>query len=178
MEIKAVTKYDYKVYKDFSRFNLFHSKQSKRIVTLFIVMLILMFLLSLINVIAEGEITAILPNVCIAGFIILLWVVMYFAVPKLSYKFAGKLVNTNNVFTFKEDELYIVSENTQSSGTSTIKYEMLYMVYDVPEYYYIYLNMAQALLVRKDSVTKEEAEQIGNVLRKYLPAKKYVIRKK
>lgn len=178
MQIKAVTKYDYEVYKDFAWFNMFHSSLSKKVIGLLAVIMTLMLLFDIMKIFRHNEDSGAASIVFWVIFIVIIFIAIYFITPKLSYAFSKKLADIENKFIFEDDELLIISENTQYSGTSTIKYEMLDMIYDTSKYFYIYIDTVQAFIVKKGSISKEEAEKIGQAFKMYLPAQKYVIRKK
>ncbi|MHB1484271.1 MAG: YcxB family protein [Saccharofermentanales bacterium] len=176
MEVKAITAYDFPCIKEFVRFTLFKGKgqniTGKKIGL--VVLMSVVFCLSLINMIINSFEAGIivffitLMIICIFGY-------LYFIYPKKVYKSAKKLASMKNEYLFQEDEFTMTSDNPEFSGKSTMKYTFLNMVYETEDYFYLFIDKAQAYIVRKSDITNGTSEQIRETIIYNMPPEKYII---
>jgi hypothetical protein len=90
-----------------------------------------------------------------------------FIYPRIYYKSIKKFVEGTTKYSFTEDYMFAESTSDSSTGTSKMKYDALYRVYELQDFFYIFISSSQAFLITKRSCSAEDA--IG--LRKLLQAK-------
>lgn len=178
MEIKAKTTYNYEVYRDFQRFNIFKGKNSANGKVWILIISFVGIAVSIFNLIAFGSDSIVWLMMAIIILADLLFGYMYFIVPKIQYKSAKKFADIENNYIFKDDELSTTSNNAQYNGSSTMKYEMIFKVYESKDYFFIYINKMQAYIVDKSQIIDGTAEEIRAAILKYLPPKKYIVCKR
>ena len=93
------------------------------------------------------------------------------------------MYNIKNIFYFAENSFTFESENSVYSGKSKVKYGDIYMVYETPKCFYFYLSKktmrkeAKVVMIEKSGFFAGTPEQLEQLLRKALPAKRYCVRK-
>ena len=107
----------------------------------------------------------------------LLMSLLWFSMPKISYKKGGNshIRNVVNVFVFKDDELLISSNSNDISGNSLINYSIIKKVYETEKMFYLYINPRIAYLVDKTNIENGSVMDIRNLLTSKLQPKNYII---
>ena len=88
------------------------------------------------------------------------------------FKKSPALFEAGLTFTFHED-YFTVQSNGMVSGTSDIRYEALYCVYQTKDSFYLYLQQRQSYLIDKKHFTIGKPEDLAILMKKVMPAKKY-----
>ena len=85
-----------------------------------------------------------------------------------------ELFKTEFSITFFEDYFSETFTGPLSNGTIDNKYEILYKAFEVYDYFYLYVNQKQALIVSKIDFIQGSSEELSILLTKVLPGKKFI----
>jgi len=100
----------------------------------------------------------------------------YIFLPRISansaFKKSPALFDTGLSFTFHEEH-FTVKTTGMVSGTSDIRYEFLYRVYQTKDSFYLYLQQQQSYIIDKTSFTVGTPADFAALMDKVMPAKKY-----
>ena len=171
--IDVTTKYTKESYRKFQWFHITRGGVRKVVV---VIMLAFMFcvgalLMSMRIIDVEARATSLFLSL-----LLLFFPTFYTLLPRISassaFKKSPALFDTGLTFTFHED-YFTVQTTGMVSGTSDIRYEALYRVYQTKDYFYLYLQQRQSYIVDKKDFTAGKPEELAVLLDKAMPAKKY-----
>ena len=174
MEIKASSKYDWETIKEFNKFHNFTKAKALNIglIVLEVVCVLLFLLAAAIDALDFGTIMIYV----ILLFMNIMLVFVRFVLPKIQYKQNKMLHGVVNEATFKEDEILIEQRGENVNGTTTIKYDAVWRVYEAKEYIYIYVNSRQAYIINKSIIIGGTAADLRMFLIKEIGISKYKLR--
>ena len=174
MEIKASSKYDWETIKKFNRFHIL--SRARFFNVLILLMEIYMIFVFAFAAISQTFTTGLLPSFCL----FLLWnafiVFVYFGLPKIRYNKNKVIKNSENRFVFTENDVTETSGNGLHTGTSAVKYDAMWRVYETKGYIYLYINSNQSYIVDKSTVTGGTVEDLRMLLISKIGAKKYKVK--
>ena len=171
--IEVTTKYTKESYRKYQWFHMARGGARK---VAFIILLAITFcagvaLMSTLNI-ADKEQTA---KLYLSIFLLFL-PVFYILLPRIYARSAIKkspaIFDTGLTFFFHEDHV-TVQTTGMVSGSSDIRYEALYCVYQTRDSFYLYLQQRQSYIIDKMHFTVGKPEDLAILLKKALPAKKY-----
>ena len=139
--ITAFTEYSFQLYRNFVVFNIFKGKYSKSIRWVFFIVyplfLCLVFMLTDISI----------PVGVWLGVFYLFMLVNLLLSPHVQYNWQKGRLQGGASFTFEPTQMTVEFHNPLASGTTTIRYEVLYKVYETKGAYYVFLDKRSAYIV-------------------------------
>lgn len=164
---------NYETYKKFYLFALFKGRYYKMGPKLFYIISAIGIFVSLITGFVFGFDSVI--KIFLILFIILIAVMslLIFYLPKKYYKSAEKIYQGINRYKFFDDYFQAEMDNGSAKGTSNIKYDALYKVYEIPEYFYIFISRSQAYMVDKSGFNIIELDSLTAIFKNVLGKKYY-----
>ncbi len=176
MEIKASSKYDWETIKNFNKFHNFTRTKALNIGLIILdVVCVLLFLLAATLSILEFE--TIMIYVLLL-FVNIMLIFVRFILPKIQYKQNKMLHGVVNEATFKDNEISIEQRGENVCGTTTVKYDAVWRVYETKDFIYLYVNLRQAYIVDKATVTSGTAADLRMFLMKTVGMSKYKVKSK
>lgn len=174
MEIKASSKYDWETIKEFNKFHNFTKVKALNIglIILEVVCALLFLLVAAIDIL---DFETIMIYVLLL-FINIMLVFVRFILPKIQYKQNKMLHGVVNEATFKENEILIEQRGENTCGTTTIKYDAVWRVYETKRFIYLYVNSRQAYIVDKSAVEGGTADELRAFLVKTVGMSKYKLK--
>ncbi len=174
MEIKASSKYDWETVKKFNRFHIFNRARFFNV--LIVLMELYMIFIFVFSAISQTFTTGLLPSFCL----FLLWnaliIFVYFGLPKIRYNKNRVVKNSENHFVFTENDVTETSDNGMHNGTSVVKYDAMWRVYETKGYIYLYINSNQSYIVDKSTVEGGTTEDLRMLLISKIGADKYKVK--
>lgn len=173
MEIKASSKYDWETVREF---NLFH--QVKCRLWLYVVFIVLV----IFNVLCLALLTA--CDLLTTPLIALEFVVFYscfmvllkvFIIPKIRFNKNKIFHNVENTFVFEEYAMRADQYGENASSSSSVRYAVIWRIYETDRFFYIYVSSRQAYVVDKSTVTGNTAEGLRMFLVKAVGMSKYKV---
>jgi len=82
------------------------------------------------------------------------------------------LFDAGLTFCFHESYFTVITTGI-ISGTSDIRYEALYRVYQTKNYFYLYIQQTQSYIIHKADIKTGNPEEFSAFLQKVIPANKY-----
>lgn len=93
---------------------------------------------------------SIVPYVLLIDVIFVVWFTYgYFLMPSMQYKAQKKFADIENVFTFTDDSMFVVSEAEDFSGEEKYGYSVLHAVKETKEFFFIYPDKTKAYVIDK-----------------------------
>ena len=171
MEITAKCIYDLKAVTALHRLQMFKKADPKKRMLLWgIVYGVLAAIILLEILLWQAEL---LHLIVLLAVVMLLGCYLFFIAPKSVYKAQGNLRDAENIYTFRDDNVHIVSKTSQYSGEAQVEYEMFLKIYETSEYFFLYQTKQQAFIVDKSTIRGGTAEDIRSCLKGRV--KKYVL---
>lgn len=102
----------------------------------------------------------------------------YFIMPKVKLKSFTEENEVTNHFTFCDDSIRIRSVSKKRTGTSDIKYTMIYKACESKDTFYLFLNKRGALIIKKDCITNGTVEGLRALLTEKISYKRNKLNKK
>lgn len=106
-------------------------------------------------------------------FLTLLMSILIYYLPKKYYKTAEKMLEGINRYKFYEDYFEVSKDTDKAKGSSQIRYNALYKIYEVPDYFYIFISRNQAYMVDKKGFSFPELDTVREIFRNKLGRKFY-----
>ena len=104
----------------------------------------------------------------------LLYIYIFFVLPKLQYKWLGKLKDGVNEYVFLDESMRITSRAEAYNSDGEIQYTLLHKAAETSKYLFIYINQRQVYLVDKSSLSFTDMELLRKKLQCVL-GKKYIV---
>lgn len=95
--------------------------------------------------------------------------------PKIQYKKLSKLFTTPQSFSFYEDYMEVKFDSDTANGFSKFDYSELYMVYETPNAFYIFISNIQAFALPKKVISEEVSISLRELFKKIIIANKFKI---
>jgi len=164
MEIKATSIYNLKTTQALMRLNMFKKADPKKRMRVEAIIATVLLALTIFDLIAFERSPSIwmMLGVLIVG--TLLHSYMYFWLPKIRYKSSGKFADIQNTFIFRENEMSISSSIDNYTGSSSLKYTMLFKVMETNDYFFLFQNKLHEYVVDKSTIEGGTADGIRRVL--------------
>lgn len=164
---------NYEAYKEYYLFSLFKGKRYKSRPRMFYSISAVGIVISLLTGVAfEFDI----PIITFLGIFIVLNILMSFLIyylPKKYYKSAEKIYEGINRYKFFRDYFTVEKNTDEAKGNSEIKYSALYKIYEVNEYFYIFISRTQAYMVDKKGFEASEFDAVREIFKNKLGRKYY-----
>lgn len=93
-------------------------------------------------------------------FTLLLLYFLYYFAPVIQYRQMTKIKNVENLYTFGEDILTVISESNEFHGESEIAYAFFVKAYETSKYFFLFQSNRQTFAVDKSTVEGGTAEDI------------------
>lgn len=176
MEITAFAKYDWKTIKKFNHFHNFKKNKLKRATVPILLFALAISLLGFAVCFFLDEFDSTLTTLLIIEvLLVLLLLFRWFIMPRINFNLNKIAKNNTNEYIFKDETFSVSCESNGMSGNSEIKYKNIRCFYETKEYIYVYINMNQAFIVEKDSISSENFEALRTHLLETMENKKYKI---
>ncbi|MDV3429413.1 MAG: YcxB family protein [Bacillota bacterium] len=164
---------NYEAYKKYYLFSLFKGKHYKSKPRLYYIISSVGIVISLATGFAFGFDILIKTFLSIFIFLTLLMSLLIFYLPKKYYKSAEKMYEGVNQYKFFEDYFTVEKNTDEAKGNSQIKYSALYKIYEVQDYFYIFISRSQAYMVDKSRFNTSEPETLREIFKDKLGKKYY-----
>jgi hypothetical protein len=173
-QITGEAKVNYATYRRFSEFQIFRSANPKlkkfTFYGLGIISAVLLFLIGL----SQMNNTYLL-----LGGIILFFLVMSTIMTRQMFakqcKINGDLLKYTQKYVFAPDGFIFEMDNGETDNRQDIFYSDFYMVYEVKDAFYLYVNKKSAYIVPKNCLKNTTPEQAREFLMSKIPKGKYII---
>ena len=173
MEIKASCRYDLSSVKAFTRLSMFKKAKPEKRFILETVFFAVLEVLLLMEMIVFGLDSELLTLAVVLGVWYLLFIYLYFLVPKIRYNAMAKLKDVENLYVFGENAVQVTTGGADMNGKSTIDYTVFVKAYETSRYLYLFQTKNQAYIVDKSTITGGTVEELREKLTLYLK-KKYI----
>lgn len=162
--IELTSNLEYKDFKKYWLFTMFRGKHYKRGPVLYLIINLLGLLMFGTKVILSGFDT--LETGVFAFLLIVLLLMLYLMIlaPKQNFKTYNLLKGSSINYKFFRDEVEIETIGASSNSISKIKYRGVYRVYEIDEYFYIYISNNQAFVIGKNNLPTENILILRSVL--------------
>lgn len=150
-----------------------HHSVHKKICTIIWAILVVVLLASIILLayVKPAKLIEVIPEFIIVTMAFLLVNVI---LPRISYKNGQKLIGSTMQFVFNENGFLINSSCEYAKANGEYKYDFLYNVYEMDNYYYLYINKVSAYIVDKNGFENTMPEDFSKFLESKLPPNKYI----
>jgi hypothetical protein len=172
--IKITTQMDFNSYENFFIFSLFKNKLYNHIKITFFIPFAALLLIGLIML--PFNILGILPYILIiiSLFISILFIYVFFYVPKFRYKRVPDYLKTPLVFVFHDDFYEISSDGNTMSGFTKMSFDELFRFYETKDAFYIFVSKSQSYVIPKKQIPDGRINDTRDVIIKKIDAKKYI----
>lgn len=172
-QITGEAKVDYATYRRFSEFQIFRSANPKlkkfAFYGLGIVSAVLLFS---IGVTQKSNIYLLLGGIII--FSLVMFSIMTRQIFLKQCKINADLLKYTQKYVFAPDGFVFFMDDGKSDNRQDIFYSDFYMVYEVKDAFYLYVNRRSAYIVPKNCFKNATPEQASEFLRSKLPAGRFV----
>lgn len=174
MEIKCKCKYDYKTCKAFARAVAYKKQNPKKLLMLQVIFALIAGITDFYLIMTTGGdfFNIIILIACV--FIVIFDLFVYFGLPYLQYRSMSKMKDFENNYIFRENEFVASTNSDDFIGDSVMKYSMLEKVMETKEFFFLFQNKRQALIVDKSTLSADESEKLRDTIRPIL-GKKYIV---
>ncbi len=174
MQIKAKCKYDYKACKAMAHILSYKKRKPEKVlIAHFILAIALAFINFVLIRLMGGTFTNMLIFI-LCLFIISLELTAYFLLPFLQYRSMSKMKDMENKYVFRDEDFTASADYDEYKGESVIKYSLLEKVMETGEYFLLFENKRQVIMVDKATIEEGTAEQLREKLSSAL-GKNYII---
>lgn len=172
-QITGEAKVDYATYRRFSEFQTFRSANPKlKKISFYGLGLISAVLLFSIGLTQQSSIYLLLGGAII--FSLVLFSIMTRQMFQKQCKMNADLLKYTQKYVFAPDGFVFFMDDGKSDNRQDVFYSDFYMVYEVKDAFYLYVNKRSAFIVPKNCFKNATPEQVSEFLRSKLPAGKFV----
>ncbi|MCL2694872.1 MAG: YcxB family protein [Clostridiales bacterium] len=177
MTVKAKTEYTEELLLKFAKFSVV--RQPKQIAVYIICELVMLALAGFYAYLTwiVGSVSIVIAVIFVVTIPFIIPFILLHA-PHRSVKMNKRLFGAVNDYMFSDDEIIIESTMRAATGQSTASYQLFDKVYETKEMFFFYISKAQAYFMNKSDITEGTVSDLQELLRKNLPAKKYIVRGK
>ena len=172
--IEVITKYTKESVKKYYRFHMLKKRVVSKICLA--ILIICGFFLLFLSLFTDDS----SPVIIGIASIILAASPFYFPAinTNILYKKSPAVFDTGSTIHFLEDHFSITMAGEYQSGTNDIKYEALVNVYEIRDFFYLYIQPNMAYIVDKSDFTQGSPEELSQLFAQVLPGKKFCRYKK
>lgn len=171
MEIKAKSRYNYKVYKKMYGVILPWTRPLLLILAAWYTYLGVFSVISVQREIVNVDISKIPTILLVDAFIIVFAIFL----PKMNYKLTKIADDIENEYVFEDEGFCVVSKGEDYYVESKIGYKVLKSAYETRDYIFLLISKRQTFVVEKNSISAEDRPILREVLLKKL-GKKYKLK--
>ena len=172
-QITGEAKVDFLTYRRFSEFQVFRSANPKlKKFSFYGLGLVSAVFLFLIGVTQKSNVYLLLGGVIV--FSLVMFSIMTRQMFQKQCRLNGDLLKFTQKYVFAPDGFVFFMDDGNSDNRKDIFYSDFYMVYEVKDAFYLYVNKKNAYIVPKNCFKNATGEQASEFLRSKLPAGKFV----
>ncbi len=168
MPIEATTVIDYDAYRKYFLFNFLQGKKSPWQARLLLALPPLMAAAFLILYLMDPADMINLVGLFLALAFGVLLMMILFVTPRRYYRAVEKLITIPIHYWFSEDSFRAGSEGFVEDGEPGLAYNKLFRAYETPEYFYLYLQANQPMILGKNDFSQGTAEDLRKLLERKL----------
>lgn len=164
MKVKAIGKLDFEATKALVHLCIYRKNEPKKRMIFWTI--VYMFLISVIlfELFLFGMDTDSIALLLCAIFILGLQYYLYFFLPKIHYNSLAGMKDMTNIYTFTDETIHIISNETEYSGQCEIKYSLIVNAFETKKYLFLYQNKSQVFIVDKSTINDGAIDDIKSKL--------------
>ncbi len=172
-QITGEAKVDYLTYRRFSEFQIFRSANPKlKKFSFYGLGIFSAVLLFLVGAAQQSSVYLLLGGVIV--FSLVIFSIMTRQMFQKQCRLNGDLLKYTQKYVFAPDGFVFFMDDGKSDNRQDIFYSDFYMVYEVKDAFYLYVNKKSAYIVPKNCFKNATPEQASEFLRSKLPAGRFV----
>lgn len=174
MEIKASSNYDWETIRTFTNFHNLNRHRTLNVIIL--LMEAFMMFVFVFAAVSGTFTTGLLPSFCLFLFWNAAIIFVLFGLPKIQYNKNKIAKDSENHFVFTENEFSMTSNSGLHNGTSVVRYDGIWRIYETKKYIYLYINPRQSYIVNKATVEGGTAVDLRVFLVKSVGMSRYKLK--
>ena len=178
MVVKARTVYTKELVLKFNRFNNFKSSLNTGI-WIFIELAILAYIAYLFfDAIVWGYLEDLGIDLVVPLILLFMLPFMVFVLPALLVRFMNikHSFDTVGTYEFTDNEVIVDAITQKATSQTRIMTAQFETVYDTRDTFYLYITKREAFVIRKADIFEGSVSDLENILRRNIPAKKYIVK--
>ena len=172
MVVKARTVYTKELLVKFNRFNFVKSSMAMGIFIFIELVVFTYAAYTFIDAFVWGYLEYVVFELVLSLILLLLLPSIIFVFPA-SLKLPFEVVNN---FEVTDSEIIVDSISQKATSQTRVMTAQLEAVYDTRDTFYLYISKREAFIIRKADILEGSVSDLQNILRRNLPAKKYIVK--